>query len=560
MSRFNLKSPYELGKEVIRMTEIVVNLKGRGDFDEVAVCPSPPRVLEMPSTSTHGHESYEETLWHCLHGENYAMVCVHGMEGVGKTTVMKTINNRLVGTRDFDVVIWATVSKDLNIERTHLAIGSKLGLRFADDEDQESRGRKIFARLKNSRYVLMLDDLWEEIILNDVGIPKPNNENKSWNLFHEKAGEVVLLPDIQALAVKVVKECGGLPLVIITVVRKEVRLNALRELKESAVPKIEGMEPKVFRSLKLSYDYLEEDNNKLCFMYCALYPEDCIIYVSELVRYWAMEGFVKNVDNLEDASNKGHHIIERLKGACLLEEFKSNRVKMHDFFFWQRYHHWDIKNNYNFLISEDVLALENYLKALENCLSNLEELIMIGTPTKWAKEGGLEDANDNTSGSLAELATLMRLYLLHITVKDIDFLSQDSFNRRQLSSLRKFNFQFGEAKYWNLRSSDEILCIYRCEYFPLWCKKILEYAGGLYIHRCNGLTQGISELAGDSLTFKNLEIDFCPQVGCIIDNGAVGHDIEWMQLSNLPNLKKLVMGHGSLSLRQLKILNIGSCK
>ncbi|XP_077222011.1 putative disease resistance protein At1g12290 [Tasmannia lanceolata] len=138
MSGFNLKSRYELGKRVIRMTEIVVNLKGRGDFDEVAVCSSPPRVLEMPTTSTHGQESYEETLWRCLHDDNYAMVCVHGMGGVGKTTLIKTINNRLVGTQDFDVVIWITVSKDLNIERTQLAIGSKLGLYFASDEDQES--------------------------------------------------------------------------------------------------------------------------------------------------------------------------------------------------------------------------------------------------------------------------------------------------------------------------------------------------------------------------------------------------------------------------------------
>ncbi|XP_077222002.1 putative disease resistance protein At1g51480 [Tasmannia lanceolata] len=165
----------------------------------------------------------------------------------------------------------------------------------------------------------MLDDLWEEIILDDVGIPKPNKENKckivlsthflqvsnamdadmqfkvktlgsdkAWNLFHEKAGEVVVWPDIQALAVEVVKECDGLPLAIITVgramrgkERKEVWLDALRVLKELAVPEIEGMEPKVFRSLKLSYDCLEEDNIKLYFLYCALYPEDYVIDVSD---------------------------------------------------------------------------------------------------------------------------------------------------------------------------------------------------------------------------------------------------------------------------------------
>ncbi|XP_077221981.1 disease resistance protein At4g27190-like [Tasmannia lanceolata] len=723
------------------MNPTIIDFKGRGDFDEVAVCPSPPRVLEMPTTSTHGQESYEETLWRCLHDENYSMVCVHGMGGVGKTTLMKTINNKLVGTRDFDVVIWVTVSKDLNIERTQLAIGSKLGLRFGGDEDQESRRRKIFARLKNSRYVLMLDDLWEEIILDDVGIPKPDKVNKckivlstrflrvsnamevdmqfkvkilgdeeAWNLFHEKTGEVVLLPDIQALAVEVVKECGGLPLAIITVgramrgkERKKVWLDALRALKESAVPEIEGMEPKVFRSLKLSYDCLEEDNIKPCFLYCALYPEDTEIYVPELVKYWTMEGFANNVDNLEDASNNGHRIIERLKDACLLEVLGENYVKMHDLirdlaiwitsssmkegpkflvkagmglkeapkenmwegvervslmknqierlptgpncptllsiFLQQNYvlrtipssffelmpqlrvldlSHTNIQSlpmslsslvNLRALIlisccclievpplghlkqlqflnlreSNGIQELPQGIEELVNLksldlsymcsvttipytticsLSSLEELRMIGTPIKWAKEGGLDDVNEGTGYSLAELAMLTHLYSLDITVTDIDCLSQDSFHRRQLSSLRKFNFEFGKIKTLmiKLRSSDKKLCVYGCEYFPPCCKIIQEYAEGIGIYECNGLKRGISEIAGHSLTLRNLAITNCSQVDCIIDNGDVGHNIEWMHLSGLPNLKKLIMGHGSLSLRQLQTLVIGYCE
>ncbi|XP_077221976.1 disease resistance protein At4g27190-like [Tasmannia lanceolata] len=740
MSRFNLKSRYKLGKRVIRMTEIVVNLKGRGDFDEVAVCSSPPRVLEMPTTSTHGHESYEETLWRCLHDENYSMVCVHGMGGVGKTTLMKTINNKLLGTQDFKVVIWVTVSKDLNIERTQLAIGGKLGLLFGGDEDQESRGRKIFARLKNSRYVLMLDDLWEEIILDDVGIPKPDKENKckivlstrflrvsnamdvdmqfkvktlggeeAWNLFHEKTGEVVLLPDIQALAVKVVKECGGLPLAIITVgramrgkERKEVWRDALRALKESAVPEIEGMEPKVFLSLKLSYDCLEEENIKLCFLYCALFPEDYPIDVDGLVRYWTMEGFANNVDNLEDASNKGHHIIKRLKDACLLEELSKYYVKMHDLIrdlaiwitsssmkegpkflvkagmglkeapkenMWEGVERVSLMRNQIerlptrpncptllslFLQRNDVLrtipssffelmpqlrvldlsythieSLPMSLSSLVNLraliliscrslievpplghlkqlqflnlresngiqelpqgieelvnlksldlsylcsvttipctticsLSSLEELSMIGTPIKWAKEGGLEDVNEGTGYSLMELATLTHLYSLDIKIKDIDCLSQDSFHRGQLSSLRKFNFEFGENIMDLIRPhGDKNLCVYGCEYFPPCCKIIQEYAEGIDIYECNGLKRGISEIAGHSLTLRHLVIANCPQVDCIIDNGDVGHNIESMNLYGLSNLKKLIMGHGSLSLRQLKILIIGYCE
>ncbi|XP_077221998.1 disease resistance protein At4g27190-like [Tasmannia lanceolata] len=462
------------------------------------------------------------------------------------------------------------------------------------------------------------------------------------------------------------------------------------------------MEPKVFQSLKLSYDSLEEDNIKLCFLYCALFPEDYPIDVDGLVRYWTMEGFANNVDNLEDASNKGHHIIKRLKDACLLEELNTNSVKMHDLI--RDLAKWitssSMKEGPKFLVKagmglkeapkenmwegvERVSLMKNQIERLPtgpNCptllslflqqnyvlrtipssffelmpqlrvldlshtnieslpmslsslvnlraliliscrdlievpplghlkqlqflnlrackgirelpqgigelvnlesldlsylsrvttipctticsLSSLEELSMIGTPIKWAKEGGLEDVKEGTGYSLAELATLTHLYSLDITVTDIDCLSQDSFHRRQLSSLRKFNLQFGKNDMYLIPPhGDKKLCVNGCEYFPPCCKIIQEYADGISISACKGLKRGISEIAGHSLTLRNLVIANCPQVDCIIDNGDVGHNIEWMRLSGLSNLKKLIMGHGSLSLRQLKTLSIDSCE
>ncbi|XP_058071158.1 probable disease resistance protein At4g27220 [Magnolia sinica] len=115
---------------------------------------------------------------------------------------------------------------------------------------------------------------------------------------------------------------------------KELWMSALRALRGSA-PEIEGMEPKVFLSLKLSYDHLEGKNIKHCFLYCSLYPEDHDIPVDKLVMYWVMEGFIDNVDYLSDASIKGHHIIERIMDASLLERkcnqrYQIHSIKMHD--------------------------------------------------------------------------------------------------------------------------------------------------------------------------------------------------------------------------------------
>ncbi|KAL4201141.1 hypothetical protein AMTRI_Chr02g214690 [Amborella trichopoda] len=157
--------------------------------------------------------------------------------------------------------------------------------------------------------MLILDDLWEKLDLKIIGVPQPDPHNRckviittrfldvcnemdtdktkkvdvlnvedSWNLFHKIVGEVVDFPTIEPLALEVIEECGGLPLAIITVASAmkgkssiPVWKNALRALR-GASPEIKGMEPQVFRSLRYSYELLESQSMKQCFLYCSLFP------------------------------------------------------------------------------------------------------------------------------------------------------------------------------------------------------------------------------------------------------------------------------------------------
>ncbi|XXG72777.1 hypothetical protein AAC387_Pa07g1796 [Persea americana] len=282
---------------------------------------------------------------------------------------MKAINNNLQATSEFHYVIWVTVSKELNLQRIQKEIMSRLHLKFDEDDCYNSRSMQLHEWLSNKRYVLILDDLWDSIDLYTIGIP-PNMKNRSrtaittrrfevynnmkadakirvntfteaetLDLFAANVGEEVAHRlDIKDIAKNVAMECSGLPLAIMVVAKvmqgekkKELWEDTLRALRES-VPEIRGMEPQVFRTLKLSYDNLRDEWVKMCFLYCSLFLEDYEISIKQLIRWWIMEGFIDHVDNLVDASNMGHRIVEMLKCRCLLEEGinKKNSVKMHD--------------------------------------------------------------------------------------------------------------------------------------------------------------------------------------------------------------------------------------
>ncbi|XP_058077208.1 disease resistance protein At4g27190-like [Magnolia sinica] len=311
----NYIARYKLARWAVRKLDDVKELNKKS-LDDLITRPPPSRVVHMPTTATNSQTTSQRTvdeIWQCLQDDENWIICVYGMGGVGKTTLMKSVNNRLIGTQDFDVVVWITVSKEFNMERIQKEIGNSLGVYFSDDEPKRVI---LFSALKDLKYMLILDDLWHEFELEEAGIPKPNGQNgckivittrfiqvgnaieadkhirvntltseESWNLFCEKAGYVARMPQIRPLAEQVATECGGLPLAIITVgcamrhkEKKELWLDALRSLRGSA-PEIPGMEPKVFLSLKLSYDHLDDDKYKHCFLYCALFPEDYSIKI-----------------------------------------------------------------------------------------------------------------------------------------------------------------------------------------------------------------------------------------------------------------------------------------
>ncbi|XP_040948714.1 disease resistance protein At4g27190 [Gossypium hirsutum] len=299
----------------------------------------PSAGLPLPTSELVGEEAVRNEIWACLMQEEVSKIGVWGMGGVGKTTIMKHIHNDLLKEQRFERVIWVTISKEFNVMKVQDNIASALEVKkYLDKEEDKLRRAAILSEmLKNAgKHVLILDDVWDKVSLEEVGILEPSGSNgcklvlttrlehvckymgckvikvkplleeEALILFLNKVGpNIVQSPTIMPTLKHVVKECAGLPLTIVVVAgtmkgedNPLIWNNALRELKER-IGKVEGVE-----------------------------AED------ELIECWIEEGFIDDMDTRQEMKDKGHVILKKLGDNCLLENitnlFGQPRIKMHD--------------------------------------------------------------------------------------------------------------------------------------------------------------------------------------------------------------------------------------
>lgn len=375
----NLCLSYKYGKSVFLLSEEVKNLKLEGDFKEVT---EPVlRSVVWPTRPTVGQEQMFENSWNRLMQDGVGIMGLHGMGGVGKTTLLKKIHNKFADVDDqkkdgrVDIVMWIVVSKGANTRANTLkvqdAIAKKLNLSGGEwtNKSASDKAAEIFAVLNRKRFVLMLDDIWEKVDLETIGVPEPTKENgckvafttrsrevclrmgdrepvevnclepeEAWELFEKKVGEDNLRRDsrIIELARKVAEKCRGLPLALIVIgetmstkTRVEEWEHAVEELTRSA-KEFPDMESNILPLLKFSYDNLGDENIKSCFLYCALFPEDDEIEKERFINFWLCEGFLGECEDVRKLMNKGHDVIGILINSNLLKEAGSRKLAMHD--------------------------------------------------------------------------------------------------------------------------------------------------------------------------------------------------------------------------------------
>ncbi|KAG8480545.1 hypothetical protein CXB51_024596 [Gossypium anomalum] len=363
-----------LGKLVDGETQAMKEVHAEGNFSGGLVVNDPSTIaVNLPTPEVVGATNVREEIYQYLMGDAVGLIGVWGMGGVGKTTIMKDVHNRLLKESKFRKLIWVTVSQDFNIRRLQKNIAFQLGGKLSDDEDTDDedtivRAGKLSKMLRGQmRYVLILDDVWERFSLEDVGILEPTTNNRcklvlttrservaesmgcktvevpcfsmeeAMNLFLSKVGQDMLPnPTLESLMKLAVRECDGLPLAVVTLAgcmrgKSDPRMweNAIDELR-GYIRNINDMEDKVHRCLKFSYDRLQGIDQD-CLLYCALYPEDHEINKHEIIEYWMEEALIDEMGSRKAMGRSGHSILQKLKENCLLERVQDRPcIKMHD--------------------------------------------------------------------------------------------------------------------------------------------------------------------------------------------------------------------------------------
>lgn len=375
----NLFKRYNLGKQAGKAARDGSDLLAKGNFNTTSYTPAPEQTETL---HLRGYEQFESRMstfrgiMEALKDDNINVIGVCGMAGVGKTTLVKQVARQLMEDKLFDEVVMVVVSQNPDYKAIQNEIAGALGLFLGEHEDVSERAHLLRQRLKASRVLVILDDVWNRLDLEAVGIPYKSYENEikddrrrcamlltsrstdllykmnsqknflinvlydqeAVQLFEKMAGVFEGPLDFQNLAIKIAQECGGLPVAITTVataLRNKslfVWKDALLQLRRSSNHRdISGLASSVYSSVKLSYNFLKSQEAQSLFLLCSLLNDGSRIPIDDLLRCAMGLDLLSDVFSLEEARSRMHRLIDDLKASCLLlDGDNKDDVKMHD--------------------------------------------------------------------------------------------------------------------------------------------------------------------------------------------------------------------------------------
>ncbi|KAK2969088.1 hypothetical protein RJ640_020399 [Escallonia rubra] len=278
--------------------------------------------------------------WLVNNDSGLKVASVAGMGGSGKTTLVKKVYEDTEVKRHFQSHVWITVSQSFKIEELlkHIILQLfdevKQAVPQAVETMASHRMKELIREfLRQSRYVLVLDDVWSSDAWIAMEIALPDNSRgsrvllttrdfdiasaccsktrgkkytmnalspeESWTLFCRKVFQGTDCPQpLYPLSKCILEKCEGLPLAIVAMggflATKDRRVEEWDMVWRSLGDELESNDQFGFMKRILFLSYFDLPSHlKVCLLYLSVFPEDYEIEKTRLIRLLIAEGFVQ---------------------------------------------------------------------------------------------------------------------------------------------------------------------------------------------------------------------------------------------------------------------------
>lgn len=293
---------------------------------------------------------------------NQHIIGIVGMGGIGKTALMKELYGEIIRGRDdvghssssatpFDFAIWVHVGPQHDIFVVQSQIARLLDLKFQDDTDQDERRFSVYGALASKRSVLFLDDVWDVVDFERIGIREPSkgtygckivltsrnlsaaqemdaatvtldvlSDDRSWELFRLRVKEYPVDEpdtDIHESTMAVVRKCCGVPLAIVLIARQLDLQPHISEFMRAVSLSLKDPFLGPWINIYQLVLYGLDEEEKSCLQYCSLIPR---IDVKRIVNYLVGE---QVQENISEGRKRAIAIIRKLQSLFYFRDTSS---------------------------------------------------------------------------------------------------------------------------------------------------------------------------------------------------------------------------------------------
>uniref|UniRef100_I1QLC5 Uncharacterized protein n=1 Tax=Oryza glaberrima TaxID=4538 RepID=I1QLC5_ORYGL len=361
--------------------------------------------------------------------QNFQVLPIVGMGGLGKTTLAKMVYNDPIVQKHFQLKMWHCVSENfepISIVKSIIELATN---RKCDLPDSiELLRRRLEGVIDRKRFLLVLDDVWNEDdnkwnehlrpLLNSVGglgsiivittrnrrvasimetlqpyKPACLSEDESWELFSKRAfgRDVQEQEDLVTIGKCIVHKCKGLPLALKTMGGLMSSKHQVKEWEAIARSNIGDSvkgKDEILSILKLSYKHLPSEM-KQCFTFCAIFCKDYEMEKDMLIQLWIANGFIQEEGTIE-LSQKGEFVFSELVWRSFLQDVKTILFRSLD---------------YDFVVCKMHDLMHDLAKDVSSECATIEELIQQKAPSEdvWhvqISEGELKQISGSFKGEL----------------------------------------------------------------------------------------------------------------------------------------------------------------